>query len=119
MDTNEALKSLIKIVGTQQKVIERLAQAQGLMPAAPAQTPMNTDMLTQKLQAVLFAKHPEMQNAFVELPVVATTDAGQKQVHFKYHAGKDGGAAVKAAVNEAATAVLGAGHFLLQGIGEF
>ena len=116
MDTNTALKKLFAIATKQQAVLTRLAQHVGAMPA---QTPGGTEELTQKLQAVLFAKHPEMQNVFVELPVVASTDAGQKQIHFKYHAGKDGGAAVKAAVNEAATEVLGAGQFLMQGIGEF
>jgi hypothetical protein len=118
MDTKAAITKLFHIAQTQQKLIEKLAQAVG---AVPAQSTMESADLTQKLQAALFAKHPEMQNMFVAPPQVLTPgDAGAKLVvSFKYHASGAGGSAVRAAVNEAANQVLGQGSFLLQGTGEF
>lgn len=114
MDTKSALKSLYQVVATQQEVLKKLAQMQGV----PAQAD-DSSALTQKLQQVLFAANPLLHFSFVELPQVGTSsDASAKRiVSFKYHMSK-GSEALKAAVAQAATQVLGAGAFLLQGIGE-
>jgi hypothetical protein len=119
MDTKAALKSLYQIVAKQQEVISKIAQAQGLAPAAPAQA--GGEDLTAKLQSVLYAANPGIQQLFIQAPEVATSaDAGTKHViSFKYKAGKNS-QAINKAVADAATQVLGGpDKFLLQGSGAF
>jgi hypothetical protein len=112
MDTKAALKQLFSIASKQQEVIRKLAQAAGVMPAAPV-----GEDLSAKLQAALFGMEPGIRAAFIEAPSVGTSIGGQKKiVSFKYHMGKNS-EAIKAAVAKASDAVLGAGQYLLQGIG--
>jgi hypothetical protein len=110
MDTKAAISQLFSIVSKQQTVISKLAQAQGV-PAA--------DPRTAQLQEVLFAAQPGLRSAFIEPPTVLTSaDSGAKLVvAFKYHMASGQGNAIKAAVDAAASKTLGAGSYLLQGIG--
>jgi hypothetical protein len=117
MDTKQALTKLFQIVAKQQTVINKIAQAQGLAPAAPAQA--GGEDLTAKLQSVLFAANPHIQQVFIEPPVVleSATDRPKPVVSFKYHMASGKGAEIKAAVGQAADSVLGHGAYLLQGVG--
>ena len=116
--SSPAIKQLFNIVAKQNEAIKALAQMAGAAPvAAPAQAP--GEDLSAKLQAALFGAQPGIQAAFIELPSVGTSaDGGAKKiVSFKYHMGKNS-ESVKAAVARASDAVLGAGQYLLQGIGQ-
>lgn len=115
MDTKSALKSLYQVVATQQEILKKMAQMQGV----PAQAD-DSGALTQKLQQALFAKHPELRSAFIEPPTVAHNDAGLVSVFFKYSAAKAGNsAALKAAVAEVCDMVLGKGKYTINATGEF
>jgi hypothetical protein len=124
MDTKAALKSLYQIVAKQQAAITKLAQLAGAAPAsaatpaaAPATPAVSAADPTTKLQASLFAAHPDLRVAFIDPPSVGHSAGGGKAiVSFKYHLSTDGNS-LKAAVNEAANQTLGQGAFLLQGIG--
>jgi len=122
MDTTQAIKQLFQIVSKQQDIITKLAQAQGAVPAAPVQSgEVQDQQLTKQLQDVLFGAVPQARSLFVEggePQVLSSMDASAKKVvSFKYHMSKND-AALKKAISDAATQVIGPNAFLLQGVGQ-
>jgi hypothetical protein len=116
MDTTLALKKLFAIAKSQQEVLKKLAQ--GVPPVAPAPVAPATDPRSQQLMTTLTQKNPGIERLFITLPQVLTTDGGGKPVIDYTYKMSQNDAALKQALNDAATEVFGANAFLLQGHGQ-
>jgi hypothetical protein len=123
MDTKEALRKLYKIAKTQQGVLERLAQQMGGAPMAGGGggTAPAVDQRTAKLRQHLYTAMPEAKKLFLgagaEEPNVKDQGSGGKVIVFYKYRSTNHDAALKAAITEAANAILGPGTFILQGTG--